>query len=356
MTAHRSFAQLAGTAASHRRCPSAQSSGFTLVELLMVIAICNILLCLLFPAVQAVREGGRRLECANHLKQVGLAWQMHHTAHLHLPTGGWGWGWVGDPDRGYDEQQPGAWAYNILPFIEEEHVHSIGTGMSDSEKRTANVQLLSSLIPLFNCPSRRSVALYPNASGVRIVNCASLTSVFRGDYSASVGNPQQPIDPAHCDLKAATYSQCNSGPPSFAAADNGTWTQWAAPTLLNGVSFQRSTISLRMVTDGTSHTAMVGEGYMNSLQYDTGRFGSDNESVYAGFDDDLFKTTGFGPQQDNASNSDLYRFGSAHSGAFNMAFCDGSVRHVNYEIDNGVFAALGSRAGGEVIEASLDSP
>ena len=100
----------------------------------MVVAICNILLALLFPAVQAARESANRLECANHLKQIGLAWQMHHDAHQHFPTGGWGWSWTGDPDRGYGELQPGAWAFNILPFVDEAALHDIGAGMSASAK------------------------------------------------------------------------------------------------------------------------------------------------------------------------------------------------------------------------------
>jgi hypothetical protein len=111
-------------------------------------------------------------------------------------------------------------------------------------------------------------------------------------------------------------------------------------------------VSFRQIADGLTHTAMVGEAYMNPLYYETGTYGSDNESVYAGFDDDLYKTTGFGPMQDTTANSDLFRFGSIHSSAFKMVFCDGSVRQINYEIDGGVFSALGSRAGGETIDTS----
>ena len=171
----------------------------------------------------------------------------------------------------------------------------------------------------------------------------------RGDYAASVGNPNTPVDTVNC---GQWYCECNGGPPSLAAADNGTWTQWASTTAFNGVSFQRSTIALRQVTDGASYTVMVGEAYMNPNYYETGTFGADNESIYAGFDDDLYKTTGFGPSQDSVANSDLFRFGSAHSSAVNMVFCDGSVRQINYEIDSGVFSAIGSRESGDNVDES----
>ena len=95
-------------------------NGFTLVELLVVIAIIGVLVALLLPAIQAAREAARRTQCINNLKQLALGCQNHHDTHGHFPTGGWGWYWVGDPDRGFGKEQPGGWAYNLLPFFEQQ--------------------------------------------------------------------------------------------------------------------------------------------------------------------------------------------------------------------------------------------
>ena len=99
--------------------------GFTLVELLVVIAIIGILIALLLPAVQAAREAARSLECRNHLRQLAMAALNHEQTHGHYPTGGWGYYWIGDPDRGFAEDQPGGWPFNLLPFLEQKDLYQL---------------------------------------------------------------------------------------------------------------------------------------------------------------------------------------------------------------------------------------
>lgn len=147
--------------------------GFTLTEILVVITIIGILAALLIPAIQAARESARRMECANHLKQLSMACVNHESAQHHFPTGGWPWNappnpsfinslWMGDPDLGYGKKQPGGWTYNILPFMDSKSLHDHGLGMSATQKKVILASTAQTVLGVFYCPSRRNPVLCPN--------------------------------------------------------------------------------------------------------------------------------------------------------------------------------------------------
>src|SRR5690349_3159615 len=96
---------------------------FTLVELLVVIAILGMLMGMLLPAVKAVRDSMRRMQCKNNLAQIGRGAVAHLAKNGHYPSSGWGYLWIGDPDRGYGAHQPGGWVYNLLPYLGLDMIH-----------------------------------------------------------------------------------------------------------------------------------------------------------------------------------------------------------------------------------------
>jgi prepilin-type N-terminal cleavage/methylation domain-containing protein len=324
--------------------------GFTLVELLVVIAIIGILVALLLPAVQAAREAARRNTCTNHLKQIAIAWQNHHDTFKHFPTGGWGWAWQGDPDRGYGVDQPGGWVYNILKFIEEDALRNMGAGMPNAQK-IAELSKLSQIQPTeFICPSRRAaVATTPKDTWApRNITFHKGEVAGKSDYAACSGDPLLP--------EADSPPQDPQGPQSITAASSPTWT-WSPPH--NGVCYTRSTVKFKDLVDGSSKTSLVGEKYLrpeaylgvhdpnDATTYDQG----DNESMYSGYNRDQHRSTNieWPPEQDRIGPQKERSFGSAHPGAWGMAFCDGSVHRISYDIDIKTHHWLGIVDDGNVV-------
>ena len=150
----------------------------------------GILVQLLIPALLASREKAERTQCQHNLKQLAIAWSLHENRHDHLPTGGWGWRWFADAERGFGEEQPGGWCFNILPFIGEESRHHLAAGANDEERRVGSTVLAATAVKLFNCPSRRRTALYPRSPDVVGLwfNIDPLRIAAHNDYAANAGD------------------------------------------------------------------------------------------------------------------------------------------------------------------------
>jgi prepilin-type N-terminal cleavage/methylation domain-containing protein/prepilin-type processing-associated H-X9-DG protein len=330
--------------------------GFTLVELLVVIAVMGILIALLLPAVQSARESARMIQCKNHLKQIGLAWLHHHDTQGFFPTGGWGSNWTGDPDRGFDKRQPGGWAYNTLPFLEEEQVHDLGQRMSygaHPDKKDVLAQATQSAATLFLCPSRRPQTepfiFTRQAATLANINLKTTSNVWRGDYSANAGDQMWNTDLA----SPITVAQVHDPKFKFDPTDNPKLHGYST-----GVSYYQSTVSIRQIAGGASHKYMVGEKFLLTDKYFTGDDLGDNDWLWTGWDQDLYRTAGINyqsanspptpstpspiPPQRDTSSSDadpttkkyaINMWGSPHAAGFNMVFCDGSVHTLEYGID-----------------------
>jgi len=331
-----------------------RSRGFTLVELVVVIAIVAMLIGLMLPGVQAAREAARKKQCMNNVKQMATAFLRHESVWHHLPTGGWGYRWIGEPDAGYDAYQPGGWVYNILAYVELGELRDLGSGTTDDQAREqAFMALVTTPISLLNCPSKRPLALYPMSNrnpylAYNLKSCSSTSNchVFRSDYRVNGGSLDITEDEGP-DL-------IPSLPRSEWKAHYSSWTKKAGDQ--NGICYVKSTVRMADITDGAAHTAMVGEKYLDTNHYTDGYSHADDQCAFTGFDRDLVGFTGeinvgFSGETSRARvplvdqpGYDLpFYFGSAHPDGFNMAFCDGSVRFIDYEVDGQVFLKYGGR-------------
>jgi prepilin-type N-terminal cleavage/methylation domain-containing protein len=331
--------------------------GFTLIELLIVIFIISLLMQLILPAVQASREAARKVTCKSNLRQISLALQMHHDTYRRFPSGGWDHRWIGEPERGTDVDQPGGWVFNILAFVESNHVRQLGLRDEGSERDLAVIDRVGTPISLFNCPSRRIAIPYPQTTARKGLTRGGemQTEIERGakaDYAANCGGAYRVAGFYGLGWQGPKTLEEGDGKFQWPVDDDFKDTQGKKPEF-DGIIYGRSKISLRQVVDGASHTYIVGEKHLHPQKYDSGVDPGDSENMYFGFNDDTCRSAHVRPLFDlDHAEQAWYFFGSAHPTSFHMAFADGSVHEMAYDIYLQVHRGLASRDGEEVLNPS----
>ncbi len=269
---------------------------FTLIELLIVIAIIVVLVALLLPAVQRVREAANRIQCANNLKQIGVAFHMHHDVLRAFPMAEWG-PWQqrtvasdGVPKRGAD--QAWGWAYQILPYLEQENLW----------KTRDDKIVLRTPVSLYFCPSRRApMVVSSDRWGTRAMM----------DYAGCAGT--------------------DGTPPAGGNGFNG--------LLVRG---KRHDVVIRLgapniIPDGTSNTLLVSEKHLNTAVFGPDQW-NDDECYTAGYDQDTLCWALEAPAPDSQNRANYRnaegRFGSSHIGVFNALLADGAVRTIRDSIQS----------------------
>jgi type II secretory pathway pseudopilin PulG len=333
------------------------------VELLVVIAIIGILIALLLPAVNAARETARRAQCKNNLRQITLAALNHESAHGHFPAGGWGFYWVGDPDWGNGEKQPGGWIYVITPYIEEAAIAAVGEGIGggirgvSTPKKEAIARQMSYPISVFYCPSRREVRAYPSIdpdTGRPVQppwNAVAPDVYAKSDYAANGGGEKILLGRGPSASCYERYPNC----------DGWVWNSRSQYKRWDGIVGYRRGAKPQQVTDGLSNTIFAAEKYLSTDMYENGRHDADNNSMYEGYDWDTVRWGGAqtpvspgdspgkipyrdAPSRAGSTSDFAEHFGGPHT-SLHVAFCDGSVHTVNFDVDPDAWNAASRRNG-----------
>jgi prepilin-type N-terminal cleavage/methylation domain-containing protein/prepilin-type processing-associated H-X9-DG protein len=294
-------------------------TAFTLIELLVVIAIIAILIGLLVPAVQKVRESAARLQCQNNLKQLGLACHAYHDSYKRFPPG---YTAAGAYSEGATDTAPGwGWAAYLLPYIEQAPLFR----QIDFTQPIQNQAAAQAVLPLLLCPSDQ-------------VNGAFTVS-------SATGSPVAVL-----------------GPCSYAATVGSDASEVTDPTG-NGVFYRNSKTRIADIRDGTSNTVLIGDRAW--AQTNGAWAGAPSGAVVRPGQMNPWQTTTaaasvFGLVHNNWINiltdadGGLDDFSSNHPGGVNLVFADGSVRFLPSITVDGpqrlAFWAMGTRAGGEVIQ------
>lgn len=315
------------------------SRAFTLVELLVVIAVIALLVTMLLPAVQSAREAARRTQCINNQRQVALAAIHHHEAIGYFPHGTYNYiDSTPDTPAPYNNRQDRrCWFHDLLPFIEEQQLFDAFQKHMNTGASALAFPLLGTPVESYMCPSDGlSPKLHTFWGGI-----GTETQGFSGNFVACAGNDY--FNPAK-DAKGKPINTLISS------------------SKLNGIFFAQSKVRMAQIEDGTSHTAVISELILSpdttshdirGRYYNPGHGGvlfstriPPNTLVPDRFNWCSDKPVPRAPCVWSGSNM-FVSARSYHPGGVNMAMADGSVRFVEDTVDASVYAASGSRNGEE---------
>ncbi|MBA4066824.1 MAG: prepilin-type cleavage/methylation domain-containing protein [Isosphaera sp.] len=290
--------------------------GFTLIELLVVVAIIAVLIGLLLPAVQKVRESAARTKCGNNLKQIGLAVHAYHELRMQLPY------------SRLDTRE--TWAVILMPHLEQENLFNRWVLAQPYYNQAADVR--TQPVPGYLCPSRRSGGSGP----------AAVVSTT-GDVHQS--DPAGPHVPGACGDYAA-----NAGDPTGQAdyfIGMGTPAITDEGQTANGpFRYKGKPLNFQSVSDGLSSTLFVGEKHIPNF-----RFGvSPDSSIYNGDHGSSFKKAGTGaPLGRGSAATSGAQFGGYHPGVCLFVMGDGAVKPIRVSVDATSLGRLANRRDGEPI-------
>jgi prepilin-type N-terminal cleavage/methylation domain-containing protein/prepilin-type processing-associated H-X9-DG protein len=312
----------------------ARMRAFTLVELVVVIAIIGILIALLLPAVQAAREAARRAQCTNHQKQIGLALHNYHEATKTFPPGGiWWTNGTGDPNWPLNR---GSMLVYILPYVDQGSPYSqldFRTNFAYQRFGAASPYVAGTVIPFYKCPTDTSPTYNDRTfDGVPAGNLALFS------YAGSKGPTRTGDNAAGRCPERAVWDAYN-----FSTNDQAP----AGPFTRAGRFY---CCKMKDVVDGLSNTIFVGEVRGNcALPINRGwAHGSNTQgmisTIYPMNSDTCQKDLSQGPCRwwDNWSTE--FGFKSLHSGGVNFLFGDGSVHFLTQTMDHWTYQYLGGKS------------
>ncbi|MEW4452999.1 DUF1559 domain-containing protein [Bremerella sp. JC817] len=297
--------------------------GFTLVELLVVIAIIGVLIALLLPAVQAAREAARRMQCSNHLKQLGLALHNYHDTYRAFPPGG------------YKAANQLSWHTRILSFIEQQAIEDQINWKAQGYPANKPVSL-DIVPPMFHCPSNVSDKQRGVWSSGQVSGQNTYTQHYNGVAGPVGQNPQTGTNYPLL-IGSAYHSGCTGSSERRGMATGG-------------VLYVDSNVRFGDITDGTSNTLVIGERFEGETSWVAGTSNSIGWPCDAAAFKNLEYSINFcGPNESCSSYANSRPFSSNHPGGAQFALGDGSISFLPETTDFDVLLSLASRSGNEPV-------